>query len=180
MTYGGHSEGPFFLGQGFAVKVKDAAKVRKSLAAIAKVLGEIDPMLKCGKRLFAARRCTFSASCSCPVTFTLHNDWLVVGLFPQPVQGFLLRSGGKYRTWKLPPEADAALAKERQENTGGKLLGLSVSDPRPAVQLGLSLLPVFIQLCQSSGRRENPRRRQDSQRPDHQRMALPQQCLPLR
>ncbi len=154
VTFGAHSEGPFFLGQGFAVKVKDAAKVKKSLAAISKALGETSDMLVVEKRTFRGHDMHVFGNLFVPFTYTVHKDWLVFGLFPQPVQGFLLRSDGKYRTWKTPPEAHEALAKERKDNGKSKLLAVTVSDPRPAIEIGLALLPTVIQaINQSAGTR---------------------------
>ena len=145
VTWGAHSEGPFFLGQAFAVKVKDADKVRKGLAAIRKALGD-DEMFAVEVRKFRGNDLHVFSRLALPVTYTMHDGWLVVGLFPQPVQGFLMRSGGKYRTWKAPPELAIAMEKERKQNGKGKLLGVSVSDPRPAIEIGLSLLPPFMQM----------------------------------
>lgn len=150
VTWGAHSEGPFFLGQACAIRVKDAAKVRKSLAAITKKLGETDESLVAETRMFRGQELQVFSKFYLPITFTVHNDWLVVGLFPQPVQGFVLRSGGKYRTWKAPIELDEALAKERKANGKSKLLAMSVSDPRPVVEIGLALLPTWIQILNQS------------------------------
>jgi hypothetical protein len=149
VCYGGHSEGPFFLGQGFALKVKDAAKVKKGLQAIAKDLGEREEMLRPEKKQFRGEEMHVFSRLPLPVTYAVHNDWLVFGLFPQPVQGFILRSGGKYKSWQIPPEAKEALAKENN-NGKSKLLGVSVVDPRPALQLGLSVLPGLVQMVNLS------------------------------
>jgi hypothetical protein len=141
VTWGAHSEGPFFLGQGFALKVKDAAQVRRGLEAIAKELGE---EFTVEKKKFRGHDLYVLNKLPLPLTYAFHDDWLVFGLFPQPVQGVLLRSSGKYRTWQAPPEFAAALAKERRP-ASSKLQAVSVSDPRPAIEIGLSLLPVFMQ-----------------------------------
>lgn len=146
VTWGAHSEGPFFLGQGFAVKLKDAAKVRKSLHAVTKALGEKDPKMVAKKKTYRGIDMYIFDELPLPLTYTLKDDWLVFGLFPQPVQGFLLRSGGKYRVWKMPEEVEIALAKEAKANGNGKLLSVSVSDPRPTVTIGLALLPAFTKL----------------------------------
>jgi hypothetical protein len=147
VTWGAHSEGPFFLGQGFAVKVKDAAKVKKSLQAIANVVGKQDDKLVSAKRMYRGHEMQVFNKLPIPFTYTLHNDWLVFGLFPQPVQGFLLRSGGQYRTWKMPPESAVAFNKH---NGKSKLFSMSVSDPRPTIEIGLAVLPVFFQAVNAS------------------------------
>ncbi len=145
VSYGAHSEGPFFLGQGFAVRLKDADKVRMAVAGVAKALGELGPQLVAEKRMFHGEEVYVLSNFYLPLTYAVHKDWLVFALFPQPVQGFVMRSGGKYRAWQTPPELHDVLAKARQENPRGKLLAVTVSDPRPAMTLGLALLPAFIQ-----------------------------------
>jgi hypothetical protein len=154
ISYGGHSEGPFFLGQGFAIKVKDEEKVRKSLVSLAEKVSEIKEVadfkeyLKLQKTVFRGQPMyCFNRVPYFPLSFTVHKGWLVAGLYPQTVQGYLLRSGGNYRVWKAPPELAEALAKERKENGHSKLLGVNVSDPRPAITIGLSLMPVFFQMA---------------------------------
>ena len=58
------------------------------------------------------------------------------------MQGFIRRSEGKYRAWKAPPELREALAIAKKESGArSKLLAVAVSDPRPAVDIGLSLMP---------------------------------------
>ncbi len=145
VSYGAHSEGPFFLGQGFAVKVKNAGKVRKGLAAITKELSINSDTLAVEKSMYRGQELHVFSKLFVPVTYTIHNDWLVFGLFPQPVRGFVMRSGGKYKVWQKPLEADEALANEMRENGRSKLLGVSVSDPRAAIEIGLALLPALVQ-----------------------------------
>ena len=77
------------------------------------------------------------------------------GIYTQPAKGWTLsaiaqdvakamRSGGGYRTWKAPPELHEVLAKERRDQTGGKLLTVCVSDPRPAMSMALTFLPSLL------------------------------------
>ncbi|MSU78838.1 MAG: hypothetical protein EXS16_12185, partial [Gemmataceae bacterium] len=142
VTWGAHSEGPFFLGQAVAMRVKDAAKVRKGLDAIVKALND--------EKMFAADKTTYRGvemyvfrKMPLPVTIALHNDWLVLALAPQPVQGFIMRGNGKYRTWQAPSELAAVLAKEAKRAGKSKLLAVSVSDPRPVIEMGLAVLPIY-------------------------------------
>jgi hypothetical protein len=67
------------------------------------------------------------------------------------VQGYLLRSEGKYRTWKAPPELDEVLSKERKANSARQPKLVTMSDPRPAVTMGVSLLPTFVHFVNQFG-----------------------------
>src|SRR5262249_43590895 len=80
-----------------------------------------------------------------PVTYAIHKDWLVMSLFPQPVQGFVRRTEGNHRKWQTPPELREALAfTQKGSQWKGRLLSMSVTDPRPTLDVGLSLLPAFM------------------------------------
>lgn len=146
ITWGANSEGPFFLGQAFAVKVKDSAKVRKGLDAIVKKLGE-DKMLAADKTIHRGVDMYVFRKIPLPITIALHNDWLVLGMAPQPVQGFIMRGNGKYRTWQAPSELAAVQAKEAKLAGKSKLLAVTVSDPRPSVEIGLALLPTIANIA---------------------------------
>jgi len=69
-------------------------------------------------------------------TYAIHDGWLAVGLFPQPVQGYILRATGELPAWKPGPDVQASLAKLPAEYTF-----LSVSDPRPSIKTVLGLAP---------------------------------------
>lgn len=146
VTFGAHSEGPFLLGQGLAVKVKNAAKVRAGLEAIGIALtaasGEAFPEAE--GRVYRGVEMTVFAKSPLPVSYAVHKDWLVMGLFPQPVQGFIRRSEGKYRKWEAPSELRDALTSARKESSPkSRLISVGVTDPRPNMSIGLSLLPAF-------------------------------------
>ncbi len=142
ITWGAHSEGPFFLGQAVAVRVKDAAKVRKGLDSIVKAMS-FEKTFAADKTAYRGIEMYVFRKMPLPATMAIHNDWLVLGLAPQPVQGFIMRGNGKYRTWKPPTELAAAFAKEAKQPGKSKLLAVTVSDPRPVIEMGLAVLPIY-------------------------------------
>src|SRR5206468_1410451 len=72
-------------------------------------------------------------------TWTVHGGWLAFSQFPQPIQGFILRSKGEIPAWKMSAQLRKELDKFPKEFTS-----ISVSDPRPTVRFLLSLLPTGV------------------------------------
>jgi hypothetical protein len=137
------SPGENFLlsGHVLAFKVKDGEKLQRSLGAAVTNLGKkFDAPVKVVAHRY--HDATFhEVNVSVPgyfvaPTYTVSNGWLVVGLYPQPVQGFVLRQAGKLPAWKPPQGLQPSLQKLPKEFTR-----LWVSDPRPGVRNLLALLP---------------------------------------
>jgi hypothetical protein len=151
VLYNAFSEGPSILGQGVAIKVKDEKRLRKSLEAMNKALRRNgDEGSKVGFQSVKYRGATLHILSadrpSIPLTYTVHKGWLVLGVFPQSVKGYVLRSEGEHRVWKAPANVPKLI--EQGLQAGGpnsKLAALSISDPRPMVELGLPLLPALVQ-----------------------------------
>src|SRR5206468_1243453 len=80
-------------------------------------------------------------------TYTIHNGWLAVSLFPQPVQGFILRSEGEVPSWKPGAQVRETLAKMPKE-----FVAVSVSDPRPSIRQILSVAPFIGAVFRSETR----------------------------
>lgn len=144
IAYASPSEGLPFFGQVYLLEVKDEKKVARVLdvairraAANARGGGEVrrDKFHGAVIRHLAMRNNPFTP------TFTVYKGWLVMGLQPQAVQGFVLRSQGKLARWapdELTAKALAAVPKDA---------GLvQVSDPRPVVKVWLSAVPLFFTL----------------------------------
>jgi hypothetical protein len=74
----------------------------------------------------------------------VHNGWLVIGYYPQNVQGYILRAGGEVPVWKPGPEVRAAFDQLPKE-----FVSVSVSDPRPTVKQLLSIAPLLAALGNS-------------------------------
>ncbi|HWY86814.1 MAG TPA: hypothetical protein VNX28_08820, partial [Gemmataceae bacterium] len=113
VLYNSFSEGPFFLGQGAAIKVKDEKKLDEGLQKLLRKLGD-----KIGGGI---QQQTYRgvdmvhytpAIPFLPVmpAYTIHKGWLVIGAFPQSVKGYILRSEGNHRVWQAPPLLAEALA----------------------------------------------------------------------
>jgi hypothetical protein len=157
VLYNALSEGPFLAGQVVAVKVKDASKLETSLQAIAKAVGDalgagaqfgFEKQNYRGADLHVLSR---QQQFPVPVTYTIHKGWLVLAPFPQPVKGFVLRGEGKHKVWEMPELARAALARAGKEaGPRGQLAAVTVTDPRPSIAVGLSLLPTFLAFADQS------------------------------
>lgn len=150
VCYNALSEGPFILGQGLAIKVKDAQKLQKILETLPRFAEglpqEARPRFQ--KRTYRGADLytltTGQRNWFFPITYTIHKDWWVIGAYPQSVKGYIMRSEGKYKVWKATPLVQEA----REENTkAGKekstLAAITVTNPAPTVEVGLALLPVF-------------------------------------
>jgi hypothetical protein len=151
VLYNSLSEGPFFLGQGVALKVKDEKKLAEGLDKLMRGLAD-----KTGgsikKQTYRGVDMTLY---SLPIpglpvapTLTIHKGWLVVGALPQPVKGYILRSEGKHKVWEPPALVAEALAKNKRQS---KLAAVTVTDPRPTVAVGLSLLPALARSLGATG-----------------------------
>ncbi len=148
--YNAPSEGPLNLGMAAAIKVKDRKKLTKTLETLVNTLPATtgaDVRLK--KRDYHGAT-VYSVHIEAPgfpfePTYTITEDgWLVVGLLPQSVQGFLYRNADEQRGgWKAPALVRAAL-KAVQTQKDAKVTGLSVHDPRPGVEQILSIAPILV------------------------------------
>jgi hypothetical protein len=146
VTYNSPTEGPLGLGRVYLFKVKDEKKLRDSLDSLIKAIPNIPFVnLEMKKRPYHGVEISelhlnnpgnFSIPC-----FTIHKGWLVLASYPQSIYGYILRSKGELPTWKADAKLTKALDAFPKEFTG-----ISVTDPRPTVQLVLSVLPPLIAL----------------------------------
>jgi hypothetical protein len=150
VTYSSPPEGPLVLGQTVLLQVKDPKKLQTALEMTVQGLGKLaraNVQLKQrtyhGIKLntvLVRERGFFLAP-----TWAIHKDWLVIGLYPQPVQGYALRTGGELPVWK--PSATLKASLDKLPN---KFTLLSVTDPRPGVNTLLSLAPLAAGAIQSN------------------------------
>jgi hypothetical protein len=159
VLYGSPSEGAFLFSTAVAVEVKDEAKLKRALDSLLRSLptalgidvsvkkreyrGGVLNVVQIGERGFP-----FAP------TFAIHKGWLVVSMFPQPVQGFLYRSAAGPAKWKQPPLLARAIRETLQpRGKGGKprLTAVSVANPKYAVKQVLSLAPLIIAFLRSAG-----------------------------
>ena len=158
--YGDSQQTLFGLGNGLAIKVDDADKLSSTLDEIAGVVAEqVEPRdfrvrktEKHGVEIVTLEigRGVFNPS------YVIHDGWLNVGLFPQAAEAFALRADGKLPTWKPSGEVQEALSQMPEEFTS-----ISVTDPRPTVQMLMSLTPIVFPAAQEALRGAGGRDRRD-------------------
>jgi hypothetical protein len=155
--YNSPGDGPLNMGMGLAIKVKNPEHLEKSLGTIVRSLGsfvggqvEVSSRELHGGTLHMVTGRVNDGFFFKP-TYTVHDGWLVLGLFPAPVQGFLYRSqeqtpaGEVPARWELPAAAKAAIANATGEGEGSRMTGLYVTDPRPTAEAVLSIAPIMVQ-----------------------------------
>src|SRR4029077_2772790 len=142
VTYASPPEGPVFFGQTVLLQVKDPKKLQTALEMTVQGLGKLSRAnVQLKQRTYhgvklntvqVRERGFFVAP-----TWAIHKDWLVLAVYPQPVQGYVLRAGGELPAWKPSATLKASLDK-----LPSKVTLLSVTDPRPGVNTLLSLAPL--------------------------------------
>ena len=136
--------GPFGLGFGAAVSVKDPERLQNTIVML---LGRLQEVLQ-RERLpvpisvqrseFAGRELiTVPAGMFTP-TIVVDKNWLAFSLYPQSVKAFLMRQDGDLAAWKPNAEHDAAMAE-----LPGKFSAISVDDPRKALNSLYGFLPML-------------------------------------
>jgi hypothetical protein len=144
LTYSSPSEGIFVMGTTYVIQVKNAKKLQASLDKLVKLASQMSE----DRVAVATRDCHGVKLQMIHIkqpgmifvpTFAIHNDWLIVSMMPQGVQGYALRSAGKVSAWKPTPLFQKALSGESGK---GKITGLSESDPRPTAKMLFSLAPL--------------------------------------
>jgi hypothetical protein len=149
ITYDSPGDGPLGLGKVTLTKIKDAKKLRKALGDLGKAASNIPGVAVEMKQKSYRGATLHELHIGVPglfytPTYTIYKDWFVFSLFPQPVQGFVLRARGEVPAWQPGQSVRKTLEKMPDE-----FVGLSISDPRPRLRLVLSLLPTGIGLLNS-------------------------------
>jgi hypothetical protein len=147
VIYTTSSEGAFFFGQVVAVEVKDAAPVLEALDQIAQ--SQEFSSFRFRKRPFQGVqvRELYGRQRFNPLvpSYAVAGNWLVVGLYPQAVQGFIQRTAGNLPRWQPDARTRDALAKLPKDGSS-----LAVSDWRPSVQQALMFAPFFLEAVRLS------------------------------
>ena len=151
VTYNSPSEGWQLLGLGLAVQVRDAAKLQNVLETLAGGLGGMvegtDDGFWLKKRyyhnvpIYTLQKMAESEGMWVAPSYTIHNGWLMAGLYPQRVQGYILRATEDYPAWK--PSSQLTAAMEAARGGGTRVLSLTESNPEPTVTFLLSLAPLL-------------------------------------
>lgn len=145
-VYDDAQHGLFGFGFGVAIKVDDAATLRKT---VNNLLGRLPPskdfnLVRTKKHDRELISVQFTQA-PIPVspTMTIDNGWLVFGLQPQSAEAFLLRLDKKLNAWEPTPAHRDALAQLPKEFTS-----ITVSDPRRTVPALLSAAPMLLTALQ--------------------------------
>lgn len=149
VTYNSPSEGWRLLGLGLAVQVRDAAKMQQLLEALAAAVSRCsDSSLAIRKRsyhnvpLYTLQVVDQPEGLPVVPSYTIHDGWLVAGLFPQRVQGYILRATEDYPAWKPSPQLVAAMEAARSNGTT-RILSLAESNPEPTIKFLISFAPLL-------------------------------------
>jgi hypothetical protein len=149
LTYNSPAEGIIGLNMTFAIKVKDPKNLLDTLDQAAKggaALAGVQMVLRKKKyRGVEVREVQINQQGFFFLpTYAVVKGWLVIGYFPQTVQGFILRSQGELPAWKPDAVVARSLAKMPKEFTA-----VSVSDPRPTVKQVMAAAPLIGALVRS-------------------------------
>jgi hypothetical protein len=142
VTYSSPPEGMAFTGQTIVFEVKNAKRLETALDRLLAGLQKLTGMsLKVRQRTYHGvdLRTVHVSEKGFPLvpTYALHKNWLIIGLYPQPVQGFILRAKGELPSWKPGPEVQDALTKLPKSFTL-----LSLTDPRVGINQLLAMAPL--------------------------------------
>jgi hypothetical protein len=147
-TWSSPSEGAVMLGQVLAIRVKDGARVESALDQL------VQAQAPTYNIKLKKRSCLDAAIREVQVqnrpgfiilpSYVVYKDWLVIGLFPQPLQAFVQRAAGNAKAWQ--PDSDT------QEKFGKLPRSCSTwafNDLRPAAQQLLAFTPIIVEASQS-------------------------------
>ena len=155
VSYSAPGDGPLFLGQTLLFQVKDAKKLQASLDKAVQNLGKLLPMrpvpgdAKESDNPVELKQRTYHGVKLSQVyvrqpgffvvpSYAISKDWLAIGLTPQPVQGYVLRTANQLPVWKPTATVKASLDK-----LPAKVTMLTVDDPRPGVRFLLGIAPLI-------------------------------------
>jgi hypothetical protein len=146
VTYHSPAEGGLMLGQVVVIPVKDGERVRQALDQI--VQGQIvGNNMRFKRRPFLdaeIRELTLGRDNGRGIvtpSYVVYKSWLVVSLYPQPVQGFVQRAAGKSPHWQTAERV--ALVPSEKNCTSW-----AYNDPRAGAQQILSFGPIVIAAAQ--------------------------------
>jgi hypothetical protein len=152
VVYQGGSDGPFFLGDVLAIKVKDAEKVEAALRKLAGLLKKIPEdngiQARVVNRSYRNMAYRMVQATGLPVapSYTVHNGWLLVALYPQPLKSYIWRTQRPGSQWPMPAVVDHAIQRGlKAGNPKTRLASLMITDPRPFLDAALPLVPVGYQ-----------------------------------
>ncbi|HEX3315328.1 MAG TPA: hypothetical protein VHR72_10580 [Gemmataceae bacterium] len=143
VQYDSPSEG-FFLGKVLLLKVKDEAKLKKTLKTLVEAVpnvpfftGKLTTTKFRGADVHQYQNNTLG-NYQLP-TFAVHKGYLVIGSYPQGVRGYILRADGVIPKWTPTPAALKAL-----EPFPKQFVSISYADAEYPFDALLSILPIVM------------------------------------
>ncbi|QDU38808.1 hypothetical protein Mal4_31380 [Maioricimonas rarisocia] len=152
-VYGDGSQGILGFGGALTVSVEDPSRLR---ATLRNLLGSAQRELQREDVPFRVRSIERRgrevvlleiAEGAFSPALCIDGEWMCIGLDAQSVDAFLLRRDGDLPTWEPSPEAEEALAAVPQE-----IIGLSMTDPRPAIRSLMSMAPMLVGFAEAGAR----------------------------
>lgn len=130
-------------GQVILASVKDEAKVRATMKQLTKALSAAVS----GKMRLRARKyhgveineIYFQEGGVVIPSYTIHNGWLALSLYPQSIQGYVLRSQAKLPMWSPDAQTRAKFAKLPVD-----AIGMQYSDPIATMKQLLTIAPPLL------------------------------------
>jgi hypothetical protein len=162
VAYNAPSEGVFIFGTALMWEIKDREKFDKAVAKIVDSVGKAGVGAYRKKKYRGSDVYVFQPSggeFSFGPSFAVHQDRLIVGFLPQAVQGAILRSNGKYATWKPAAVLKRAIAEATETPAGGgsppRVVGVDQLDPRPTVEMLSTIAPLIGLFASIAGQGES-------------------------
>jgi hypothetical protein len=153
-VYNSPTEGPFGLGACLAIRVKDRQKLEGAIDELFKSLpaalgADVSVKKESYHGVTVSTVSVVLQGFPFSPAFAVHDGWLVVAAFPQPVHGFILRSRGESAAWRPDDVVSAAILAARETHPQARVLSISVSDPRAALTRLTALAPLVVGTIES-------------------------------
>jgi len=140
--YDDPNQGPFGMGVGIVVKVKNAKVLRRTLNDLLERAGTVAPRNQFHvwrKKSHGQEIVTVEIARVLNPSFVVTDQWMCIGLFPQTVEAFLLRVDKKLPAWKPTFEQQQALAEMPK-----RFSSITITDPRESYRLLVGLAPALM------------------------------------
>ncbi len=143
VVFNSPGDGPLFLGTTVMIKVKDTDKLQGAISQIVKSLAaKAGGQVALKKRTYhgVELREVYVREKGFPFvpTYAIHDGWLIIGFFPQCVQGQIQRSKGELEAWKPSPRTKQSL-----DQLPPEVLGMTYADPVPTLRTIMSFAPLI-------------------------------------
>jgi hypothetical protein len=145
VMYQSPSEGLLIFGTVVCISVKDAAKVKAALdrlpTAIEQIVGNPVKVKKKVLKGVEIIQLHSQGFMFLTPSYAIVDGWLVIGVHPQVVQGFVLRSKGELEKWKPDAAVAARLAKMPKDGCG-----MQYCDPKATTTTLCTVGPLLLGL----------------------------------